>query len=138
MTGGDRRCTHLGVALKRGSELLLNSCSHFVHSQCSPASGKSLSLTKTNKYTHVLRGTCKYSDTAPRNSPQRTMNEVFRKMAASSIDIPPSCRAIPQCNLRPTHLLHSLRIIACFTEAACVRVFKYLPLNAKKKKKNQT
>lgn len=60
------------------------------------------------------------------------MNEVFRKMAASSIDIPPSCRAIPQCNLHPTHLLHSLRIIACFTEAACVRVFKYLPLNAKK------
>lgn len=30
------------------------------------------------------------------------------KMAASSIDIFQSCSAVPQCNLHPTHSLHSL------------------------------
>lgn len=51
----------------------------FGHSLCSPAWGKSSSLTETNKYTHVLTGTCKYSDTAPCNSPRRTMDEAHIK-----------------------------------------------------------
>lgn len=55
-------------------------------------------------------------------------------MAASSIDIPLSCRAIPQCNLHPTHLLYSLWIIACCKEAACVHVFKCPPPWMQKKK----
>lgn len=92
-----------------GSELLLNPCSHFVRSQCFPPGERQITLspTETNKYTHVLRGACKYSDTAPRNPPRRTMNEVFIKMAAPPIDIPPSRRALPQHNLHPTHTFHS-------------------------------
>lgn len=121
MTGGDRCSTHLAVALQSGSELLPNACSHFTLSQCCPASVKSLSPTETNIYTHVLRATCKYSDTAPairrRQDPMR-----FSKMAASSTDIPLSHRAVPQCNLHSTHLLPALRVIACCMEDACTRV----------------
>lgn len=121
MTGGDRCSTHLDVALQSGSELLPNACSHFALSQCCPASVKSLSLTETNIYTHVLRATCKYSDTAPAIH-RRQERMRFSKMATSSIDIPPSPRAVPQCNLHSTHLLQSLRVIACCTEEACKRV----------------
>lgn len=110
---------------QEGCKIIANLCSHLpaVCAQpCSPARGKLSSLTATNKYTHVLTGTCKYSDAAPCNSPRRTMDAVYIKMAASPIDISQSRRAIPQCNLHPTHLLHSLQIITCCAEAACMCV----------------
>lgn len=75
----------------------------------------------------------------PCNSPQRTMNEVFIKMAASSIDIPASCRAIPQCNLFPHALapFFANNYLLYWGLHACQ--FKYLsPWIQKRKKKTTT
>lgn len=66
------------------------------------------------------RGTCKYSDLAPCNSPRRTMQQVCIKTAAASIDIFQCRRAVPQCNLHPTHFLYSFQIITCCTQAVCI------------------
>lgn len=119
MTGGHRRTTHL----ERFSQLLLTSCSHFVHSQRPPMSGKSLWQT-TSVHVNTM--------TLPPSPPHKRVNEVFIKMAAPSIDTPPSC--IPQCNLH-SHALVPFFVNNRLLDYGCICVFKglllFLPINKK-------
>lgn len=98
---------HLGVTLQRGSESLRDPCSHLPAVCAQPVfsgegqiilSDKGQTNTPTFQRTRVNTVTL-----PPCNSPHRTMDEVHVNMAASSIDIFQSCRAVPQCNLHPTH-----------------------------------